>query len=76
MDKATCPDCNGKPIAYDTTPSMTVPEAKCERCDGAGEVALDSLTDDEVVRFYNFLEVDDPRCDVTAGEMERRNIDH
>jgi hypothetical protein len=39
------------------------------------EAQLEAMSDDEVVRFYQTLEVDDPRVDVVAGEMERRNVD-
>ncbi len=39
------------------------------------EEQLAAMTEQEVVRFYNSLDVDDPRVDVTAGELERRNID-
>lgn len=39
------------------------------------ESQLSAMTEQEVVRFYQSLEVDDPRLDVTAGELERRNID-
>ena len=39
------------------------------------EAQLAAMTEQEVVRFYNGLEVDDPRVDVVAGEMKRRNID-
>lgn len=39
------------------------------------EAQLADMTPTEVVSFYNSLEVDDPRVDVVAGEMERRNID-
>lgn len=48
---------------------MTEPETT------ALEAQLSDMTDQEVARFYNTLEVDDPRVDIVAGEMERRNID-
>lgn len=39
------------------------------------EAQLSAMDDQEAVRFYNQLEVDDPRVDVVAGELERRHID-
>lgn len=39
------------------------------------EAELAAMDDDAVTRFYNSLEVDDPRVSIVAGEMERRNLD-
>lgn len=36
---------------------------------------LAAMDDRALVRFYEALEVDDPRVDVVAGEMERRGVD-
>ncbi len=40
------------------------------------ETRLAAMSDAEVADFYNGLEVDDPRVDIVAGEMERRHIDN
>ncbi len=39
------------------------------------EQQLSAMTEQEVAHFYSGLEVDDPRVDIVAGELERRNID-
>lgn len=39
------------------------------------ESELAGMDDRAVTRFYNTLDVEDPRCDIVAGEMERRDID-
>lgn len=39
------------------------------------ETRLRTLSADDLRREYLALEVDDPRADIYAGELERRNID-
>lgn len=39
------------------------------------EAKLADMSGQEVVRYYQSLEVDDPQVDIVAGEMERRGID-
>lgn len=39
------------------------------------EAMLADMSDQDVARFYNSLECEDPRCDIVAGECERRHID-
>ena len=39
------------------------------------EAKLADMSGQEVVRYYQSLEVDDPQVDIVAGEMERRNLD-
>lgn len=48
---------------------MTEPEIT------ALEAQLSDMSDQEVLAFYQSLEVEDERVDVTAGEIERRNLD-
>ncbi len=41
----------------------------------AMEQQLSAMTEQEVAHLYSALEVDDPRVDIVAGELERRKID-
>jgi len=39
------------------------------------QATLANMSDQEVLTFYQSLDVEDERVDVTAGEIERRNLD-
>ncbi|MBI0474204.1 hypothetical protein D9601_02340 [Sphingomonas sp. MA1305] len=68
-----CPDC-GYPMQPSEVNAHMEQHVALQRA-ARLEQDLCSMPDQAVAAFYQTLEVDDPRVDVVAGELERRNID-
>jgi DnaJ-class molecular chaperone len=43
----TCPDCNGNGYEWDTDDDFGAVKARCEGCDGTGEIENTELFEDE-----------------------------